>query len=391
MINEDLINDVAYMIGNRFEAINIAYIKKICNQINEIGTIGPANLHRLEQMAKTQTNIDEINTMIAAETKLSLQDLFALYDSSGLSIYNDVADLYKANGRPQVPFADNVELQKYIESVKRLTANTFINMSNTTSVQENYRRIVDVAIDAVATGQASYNEIIKRQMTDRSLQGVRVQYASGRTRRLDSAIRMNILEGVRQVNNGVREQTGKEFGADGVEISAHALCALDHVDVQGKQYSNKDFEILNNSLNRPISTLNCKHITFPIIMGLSKPVYSKVELQKFKNNSNQTIEINGKNYTKYEATQLLRKLETEVRYSKEDYIVGANIKDEQLQATAKQKIKLLRQQYKEICEKADLEPKFDRMYVQGYNGQQIKPKSIDIKKIIAPLDVILYR
>lgn len=37
---------------------------------------------------------------------------------------------------------------------------------------------------------------------------MRVKYASGYTRRLDSAVRMNILEGVRQVNLGIRQITG---------------------------------------------------------------------------------------------------------------------------------------------------------------------------------------
>lgn len=391
MITDDDIMNYAYMVGNRFEAINVAYIKKIANQINEIGQIGPANLHRLEQMAKMTQNIEEINNLLTQETNKSLKELFKIYDASGLSIYGDASKLYKANGKIQVPFAENLYIQNFLNSVKDRTYNTFINISRTTSIQSDYRRLVDIAIDAVTAGQASYSEIIKRQMTDSNMQGIRVHYASGRTRRLDSAIRMNVLEGVRQINNGVREQTGKEFGANGVEISAHALCALDHIDIQGKQYSKEDFELLNNSLNRPISELNCKHITFPIIMGLSKPTYDKKELQEFKNNSNQTININGKDYTKYESTQLLRNIETVVRYAKENVIKYDALNDDEAVKSYKDKIKKSRELYKYICDKANLEPKYDRMYVPGYNGQQITPKSIDIKKIVTPLDAILYR
>jgi hypothetical protein len=41
--------------------------------------------------------------------------------------------------------------------------------------------------------------------------GARVEYASGYTRRLDSAVRMNVLDGVRQLNQGVRKITGEQF------------------------------------------------------------------------------------------------------------------------------------------------------------------------------------
>ena len=83
---------------------------------------------------------------------------------------------------------------------------------------------------------------------------MRITYASGRTRRLDSACRMNILEGVRQVNNGIRKEMGNQYGADGVEIDAHGLCAEDHLPYQGKQYTIKAYEKLNNKLKRPIGT-----------------------------------------------------------------------------------------------------------------------------------------
>ena len=35
---------------------------------------------------------------------------------------------------------------------------------------------------------------------------------------------------------------GQKFGADGVELSAHAICAPDHLAVQGRQFSNEEFD-----------------------------------------------------------------------------------------------------------------------------------------------------
>lgn len=86
-----------------------------------------------------------------------------------------------------------------------------------------------------------------------SAEGLRVQYPSGLTRRLDSAIRMNVLDGIRAVSQDIMRQVGKEFRADGIEISAHALCAEDHLPYQGTQMSEKEFERLQNRLDRPFS------------------------------------------------------------------------------------------------------------------------------------------
>ena len=59
-----------------------------------------------------------------------------------------------------------------------------------------------------------------------------LDYESGRSMRLDSAIRMNTLGGLRKLNNQVQEQFGEEFDSDGVEISTHQYPADDHAEVQ---------------------------------------------------------------------------------------------------------------------------------------------------------------
>ena len=66
-----------------------------------------------------------------------------------------------------------------------------------------------------------------------------VQYESGHTRRVDTAVRMNVLDAMRRMNQRAMEEVGREFGADGVEIDAHMLCAEDHLPYQGQQFSNE--------------------------------------------------------------------------------------------------------------------------------------------------------
>lgn len=386
MISEAQLTDYAYIVSARFDAINTHYIKLMAKQIKEIGKLSPSNLFRLQQMSKMQQNIDSIEYMLAQETGKTLDELDKVLELSGLSVYKDAYELYVIHSRIQVPFKQNQNMMNYIRSVQSLTHNTFMNMSNTTVIFEPYRNLVDVAIDAVTNGIDSYNNIIRKQLTDSTLQsnlryadeGLKVTYASGLTRRLDSAVRMNVLEGVRQVNNGIREKAGEEFGADGVEVSAHALCARDHIDIQGKQFSKKEFEMRNEELRRHISTCNCKHYTFPIILGVSKPTYTDKELKQYKANSEKPVNINGREMTKYQATQAQRNMETTIRKEKDKYIFADTMGDTEMADKIKANINQLQSQYNSISQQAGLSPKMDRTYVPGYTGKQVKPKSIKL-------------
>lgn len=386
MISEADLTDYAYIVSARFDAINTHYIKLMAKQIKEIGKLSPSNLFRLQQMSKMQQSIDSIEYMLAQETGKTLDELDKVLELSGLSVYKDAYELYVAHNRIQVPFKQNQNMMNYIRSVQSLTHNTFMNMSNTTVIFEPYRNLVDVAIDAVTNGIDSYNNIIRKQLTDSTLQsnlryadeGLKVTYASGLTRRLDSAVRMNVLEGVRQVNNGIREKAGEEFGADGVEVSAHALCARDHIDIQGKQFSKKEFELRNEELRRHISTCNCKHYTFPIILGVSKPTYTDKELKQYKANSEKPVNINGREMTKYQATQAQRNMETAIRKQKDKYIFADTMGDTEMAEKIKNNINQLQSQYNSISQQAGLSPKMDRTYVPGYKGKQVKPKSIKL-------------
>lgn len=386
MLSDSKLTDYAYIVSARFDAINTHYIKLMAEQIKEIGELSPSNLFRLQQMTKMQQNIDTINYLLAQETGRTLEELYQIYDMSGMSLYGDTYKLYTARGISQVPFKQNTRIQQYLASMKQLTANTFVNMSNTTALYEPYRNLVDTAIDAVVSGVGSYNELIRAQLTDTSLsplvrnpdEGLRITYASGLTRRLDSAVRMNVLDGVREVNNGIREQVGKEFGADGVEVSAHALCARDHIDIQGRQFSKEEFDRVNSNLRRRISTCNCKHATFPIILGVSEPAYTDEELASYKANSEQKVIIDGREMTKYEATQVQRKVETEIRKAKDRTIFAENSGDTELAKQAKARVETLKKHYNNVSHQAGLTPKMDRTYVQGYTGKQIKPKSIKL-------------
>lgn len=104
MISNDTYTEYAYLVSNRFDAINSRYIKLMAEQIRDIGKLSPSNLHRLEQMTKMDANIDEINRLLAAECNKTIEELQQVYQLSGMSLYGDSSKYYMAKGVNQIRF-----------------------------------------------------------------------------------------------------------------------------------------------------------------------------------------------------------------------------------------------------------------------------------------------
>ena len=209
-----------------------------------------------------------------------------------------------------------------------------------------------------------------------------------RSRRLDSAIRMTMKDGLRNLHNENQELFGRQFGADGVEITVHEAPAPDHQYMQGRQFSKKEFnklqvdgvatdyegkEIDINTtskkgvvFHRPVSQYNCYHKTYEIVLGVSSRELTDEQLQEIIDRNNEGFEIDGKHYTTYEGTQMQRRLETEVRKAKDTQILARESGDVDLVRESQQRITQLTNKYKELSNISGLPTKMDRMKVSGY-------------------------
>lgn len=169
------------------------------------------------------------------------------------------------------------------------------------------------------------------------------------------------------MNIDIQEEIGNQFGADGVEISAHFPCAEDHLDIQGQQYTKEEFEKLNSELMRPIGEYNCRHFVFSVILGVNEPSYTKNRLTRYKRYSLEKVSYKGKEYTKYEATQVQRQLETAIRKQKDRQIIArASGNDDEIRL-AQQKISQLTTEYNNFSKSAGLDSYKNRTSVSGYH------------------------
>ena len=189
---------------------------------------------------------------------------------------------------------------------------------------------------------------------------------------------MNVLDGVRAINQDIMRQVGKEFGADGVELSAHTLCAEDHLPYQGHQMSNKEFDRLQNTiLDRPFGMWNCRHTWHPILLGISPPRYTDAELAEYKRNSRERIEIDGITKSRYEWTQEQRRIETAIRYQKDIAVAARASGDMVARRECAYMIRELDKYYQKISNEAGLIIRLDKMRVPGFAA--VKPED-ELKK-----------
>lgn len=82
-----------------------------------------------------------------------------------------------------------------------------------------------------------------------------------------------------------------------------------------------------------------------------------------KRRSEELIDIDGKKYTRYECKQLQRKIETEIRKLKDRKAALKAAGDDVGVLKANRKIRMLREKYDMITQKAGLDPHYDRMSV----------------------------
>ena len=348
-------------------AVNSRYIALMGRHIREIGKLSSSDVHRLIQMRRMNMNIERIKGEIAKALEANIADIEKAFNATAESDLRFAAEIFASDHTPTVK--GNKPLERILKAQLRITSQEMANLSRTTLLSDGYRNAVDAAVSAVQSGVMDYNTAIRQALKQVATEGLRVQYPnSDITRRLDSAIRMNVLDGIRAINRDVMEQVGKEFKSDGIELSAHALCAEDHLPHQGTQMSNKEFSRLQNRLDRPFGMWNCKHFWWPILLGISQPAHTDDELREYAENSNEPITIDGTTKTRYQWTQEQRRIETAIRHQKDIANLYKETGDTVGRREAQATINALRDRYTKISEAAGLREQPERAAVSGFRA-----------------------
>ena len=406
MLRDEVIDKLIQPIIDRQESINMYVIRLIAKRIREVGEILPSDAYKLEQIIKRGADIKKINEALAQLTNRQVKDIRALIKLVAEDGYADLEAAYKHRNIPYIPFEKNKPLQQVVKAIVNQTADTYVNLSKAqafmirdmknptklkpTSISKAYYSVIDEAVQNVQMGASDYNSAMRRtmnQLVDSGIRCVEYETENGKrhTQRLDSAVRRNLLDGVRAINQGVQDEVGEQFGADGKELSVHVDSAPDHEPIQGRQFTNEEYEKLNNGepfqsyagegqtsiqfapIQRAIGTLNCRHFAYSIILGVMDPNYTDKQLDEMRKQNEKGYTLpDGTHLTRYECTQHMRQLETKLRRMKEGQIAFKTSGDMKTATKYQIKINNLTTEYSTFCSEAKMKPRWERAFVDGY-------------------------
>lgn len=108
-----------------------------------------------------------------------------------------------------------------------------------------------------------------------------------------------------------------------------------------------------------------------LLLGVNEPNFDKKQLDEYKHQSLDKVSYKGKEYTKYEATQVQRKFETAIRQQKDRQIIARASGDMEEVGKAQGKISQLTSEYNNFSKVAGLDTYKNRLTVSGYRRKKV--------------------
>ena len=432
MIDEKLQEKLLSVFDKRFENYNTKVLEELGNVIKKFKDLTPSQAHKLAQQLKYNTTVKQLLNELSKISGLSVKDLKVILEKVARENINFADVYYKSRGIETPLYSENKALQRLVSSVYKVSGEEFKNIAKSTGfrlldsngnpllldINQTYNEVIDRCVVAISQGKETYQQSMRSTLKQLSDSGVRrIDYANNYSRRIDSSVRMNVLDAVREVSNQSQMLFGEEFGYNAIEVSHHSNSAPDHsnndiengkFDIDGHQFVKLDilkeqikngmekeitlkdidevnhrvkckgkwyydFDYINNNLNRPVSTMSCYHYIFSIVLGVSRPQFTDKQLEEDKKKNNDGFEFDGKHYTFYEGEQLLNRIALEIRKNKDMQIMAKSSGDDDLILSSQTKITQLTTKYRQVVKVSGLPNKLaTKGWVPGYKRTSVK-------------------
>lgn len=328
MLTGDEIESLPIGLEKLFRGLEKRVMRDIIRRLKAAGEITRSADWQIYRSAELGKAVDEIKKEIAETLDGGDEEVNRLFDEAAKTSWARDKKLYKSVGKPAVAYKDNETLKQLVAAVKAQTSDELRNITGTlgvatankgriktVSLTEYFTDTLDNAALDISSGAFDYNTVLKRTVTELVNSGIRtINYDSvskrPTTARVDVAARRAVMTGVNQLTAKISEDNAKTLGTDMYEVSAHSCCRPEHVEWQGGWYTMAQLKsVCGYGKVDGLKGANCGHSFDAVIPGVSEPSYTPEELQKMRAEESKKHEYNGKEYTKYEASQRQRRLE----------------------------------------------------------------------------------
>lgn len=372
-------------LAELFRALELVLLDEICSRLKAADELNEVTVQAIRALRANGIDLKEIEKAIRETSGISKTKLNKLLDDvveRNQKYYTELID------RAHITQPDTLVDAAEVAAVRSQTLDTFRNLTASMGFlvdagrtmlppAKAYQWALDNAVMQVQSGAINYNQAIKaavKQLADSGLKVV--DYESGHRDQVDVAARRAVMTGVSQICAKYTEQSAEYLDTPYFEVSAHSGARdkpgpspwSSHKDWQGKIYSVRDgdiypsiYKVCGLGAVDGLEGANCRHRRFPWVEGVSERTYTDEQLEHIDEGLGCTYD--GKTYTAYEATQMQRRVERQIRAQKRlvNAYKSAGLTDDATVANIK--LRRLNGKYREFSKAAGLPEQRDRMKV----------------------------
>lgn len=322
-LTPEYLQNVANQAEAMYAELNQQITNDICRRIAKTGELTESARWQAKQLQESGKLMDEIINDVARQTGKSDAEIRAMFEAAGLKSMQ-----YDARALIAAGIDVNLKLSPAMQQI--LTANIVktqgdmsrLTLTTASAGQDQFLNAMNEAQMKVQSGAFDYATAYRRAIEQCADAGAKILYPTGARMSLEAAARANILTGINQTVQKITELNCDDLGAEYVETSAHPGARPTHSEWQGmvfrregSDYEHENFEDVCGPIGEGdgICGWNCRHSYFPFFPGISQPAYDKKTLDSF---NDITCSYNGDDLTDYEASQMQRRFERDIRSAK---------------------------------------------------------------------------
>lgn len=396
MFTPEITEAIPIALEQIFDSLQMSIMTEIVRMLLEAAEIIPSAGYKMNRLYDLGTSKKQIKDIVARSLNLSDREVENIFTNITESGYNEAESAFIEQGKEFIPYSENEPLQQFVRAVQEQTQNECKSITQSmgfakrqpdgslgfTPVADYYQETLDKAVTEIASGASDYNTVLEKTVTEMTNSGLRtVDYASGHSNRVTVAARRAVSTGLNQVVSKINEENAQKLGTNYFEVSWHGGARPSHQVWQGRVYSKEELQsVCGLGTVTGLCGANCYHSYSPFTPGITPRTYTDEQLDKMNAEENKPVEYNGKTYTKYEATQRQRRLETAMRAQRQKIkLLEEGGADEQAIINARARYVKTSDEYVNFSKSVGLSQQWDRVTVGSNTVKGItKPKKAEM-------------
>lgn len=384
MLTPEYYNYCADDIVELYSRLDESIIRDIARRIVKEGYVTEGAKWQIAVEREAGLLYDDIISKVAEYSETSEAAVKAIFEDAGITSKSFDDEIYKSVGKKPIPLKSSPAMMQILTAGIVKTNGLILNLTKTTalSAQTAFIQACALAEMQVSSGAFDYNTAIRHAVDDAISQGSVVEYASGARTNLEAAVRRAVMTGVSQTTGEISLANARELDTNLMEITAHGGARPEHaswqgkiVCIEGKRKGYLSLKDIGYGTATGFKGVNCRHDWFPFVEGISTRAYTEKQLRSYRD---RTVTYNGEEISQYEAEQMQRKMERDMRstrckaagYEEAAKVAEDNKLKEDLQTDfydAAQKLKRQEKAYADFCKQTGLPAQKDRLQTKPFN------------------------